>query len=442
MSKEKKMCSTFLVAAILFAMAIVPSVASAQTEKVIHQFALTDGADPNGALLIDSAGNIYGATATGGTSTACESGCGVVFEISPISGGGSHYRVIHEFASGDDGATPRTSLSMDASGRIYGTTMYGGGSTSEDCPTGCGTVFVLTPSSNGVWKESILHHFEAITDGRVPIDGVSIDAAGNLYGVTEFSLNSTGYIGQVYEISPNGTKWTFKTLHNFLPATDGYYPLGSVVLDSEGNLYGTTQFGAESAGCYNQGCGIIYELSPGSNGTWTESILYEFPSLDGPDGSIPSGRITRDAEGNIYGTTEYGGENASACPQSGCGTAFKLSNVAGTWQLTTLHSFGQGADGREPIGPVTLDSAGNVYGTTQYGGSSGRGTSWGNVFELSPNAGNYTYKSLHVFNNVAGGQIPWAGVTLDAQGDLWGTTFYGGSSNGDGYGVVFELKAP
>jgi uncharacterized repeat protein (TIGR03803 family) len=427
--------------------AALPSIAAAQvSETLVHQFTFTDGADPQGQLLVDSSGNIFGTTQNGGTSTACNGGCGLVFEISPKAGGGWLYRVIHDFQNQPDGAIPRTSLSMDSAGNIYGTTMYGG-TGAFDCTGGCGTVFMLSPTSTGYWTETILHRFQSLGDGREPIDGVTIDAAGNLYGVTQFSDNETQYIGEVYELSPSGGTWKFTTLHNFLPGgTDGDYPLAGVVLDSAGNLYGNTQFGGNPQGCYQQGCGVIYELSPSSSGTWTETILYVFQNLAGNGGSIPSGRIVRDAAGNIYGTTEYGGEISSNCPAPGCGTVFKLSNNNGTWTRETLHFFGQNAgDGKNPIGPLTIDAAGNLYGTTQYGGESlGTTISNGMAFKLSTVGTSAVYTPLHSFNSFAGGEIPWAGVTPDSQGNLWGTTYFGGifqQDYGDGYGVVFELKA-
>ncbi len=442
---SKTLCATFFSAVILAATAIPFSTAQT-SEAVIHQFTGPDGIDPNGELLVDSSGNIFGTTQNGGTGTACTGGCGVVFEISPKSGGGWQYRVIHDFQNQPDGATPRTSLSMDASGNIYGTTMYVG-TAAFDCSGGCGTIFMLSPSATGHWSETVLYRFQSLADGREPIDGVTIDAHGNLYGVTQFSDNDTPYIGELYELSPGGGKWTFTTLHNFLPGgTDGDYPLAGVVLDAAGNLYGNTQFGGNTSGCYQQGCGVIYELSPSSNGTWTESILYVFQNLAGDGGSIPSGRIALDSAGNIYGTTEYGGYISSNCPAPGCGTLFKLANNGGTWTRTTLHFFGDNTfDGKNPLGPVTLDSAGNVYGTTQFGGDNLSQTiPHGIVFKASTNGTGNTYAPLHSFNTIAGGEIPWAGVPLDSPGNLWGTTFFGGiyqTNYGDGYGVVFELPA-
>jgi hypothetical protein len=445
MTSRKTLRAT-ITALIVFATFALSSITAAQTsETVIHQFTGPDGIDPQGQLLIDSSGNIFGTAQNGGTGTACNGGCGVVFEISPVSTGGWHYRVIHDFNGGQDGANPRTSLSMDSGGNIYGTTLYGG-TVAFDCAGGCGTVFMLTPSAGGEWSEAILHRFQSLGDGRTPIDGVTIDAAGNLYGVTEFSDNNTLYIGEVYELSPSAGKWKFTTLHNFLPGgTDGYYPLAGVVLDAAGNLYGNTQFGGNTEGCYQQGCGVIYELSPGSSGQWTENILYVFQNLAGDGGSIPSGRIALDGAGNIYGTTEYGGYISSNCPAPGCGTLFKLVNEGGTWGRITLHFFGDdAADGKNPLGPVTLDSAGNIYGTTLYGGASlGATIPHGIAFKVSTNGTSDTYTPLHTFNNFAGGEIPWAGVTPDSQGNLWGTTYFGGifqQDYGDGYGVVFELK--
>jgi uncharacterized protein YceK len=416
---------------------------AASSEIVIHQFTGPDGTDPAGGLLIDAAGNIYGTAQNGGSGSACLSGCGTVFQLSPVGNGHFKYHVIHDFLSGQDGAIPQTTLIMDVAGNLYGTTTQGGdGGLNTYCFNGCGTVFKLSPSPNGHWSETILHRFQALGDGRTPIDGVTMDGAGNLYGVTEFSDNQTPYIGQVFELIPTGNHWRFKTLHNFQPGFDGYYPLSSVVLDAAGNLYGNTQFGGNASGCFQQGCGVVYELSPNTNGEWTENILYEFPNLAGDPGSIPSGRIALDSAGNIYGTAKYGGYEASTCTtQGGCGTVFKLSRVGGAWQRTTLHFFGQiASDGQNPFGRVTLDAAGNIYGSTQFGGAN---TNRGMVYKLSLAAdGSFDYNPLHSFVFTAGGSIPWAGVTPDANGNLWGTTYFGGiyqTDFGDGYGVVFEL---
>jgi uncharacterized repeat protein (TIGR03803 family) len=417
---------------------------AASSEIVIHQFNGPDGTDPAGGLLIDADGNLYGTAQNGGSGTACLNGCGVVFKLTPIGNGHFKYYVIHNFLSGQDGALPQTTLIMDAAGNLYGTTTQGGdGGLNTSCFNGCGTVFMLSPS-NGRWSETVLHRFQGSVDGRTPVDSVAMDGAGNLYGVTEFSDNSTPYIGEVFELSPGGDRWIFKTLHNFLPSSDGYFPLSGVVLDQAGNLYGNTQFGGNAAGCYKQGCGVVYELSPATSGDWTETILYEFPNLAGDPGSIPSGRVVLDSAGDIYGTAKYGGDATSNCTvQGGCGTVFKLSNVGGTWQRTTLHFFGRDlGDGINPFGRLTLDAAGNVYGTTQYGGVN---TNRGIVYKLSSHPdGSYTYNPLHSFTFTTRGSIPWAGVTPDPSGNLWGTTYYGGNiqqNSGDGYGVVFELTA-
>jgi hypothetical protein len=411
-------------------------------EIVIHQFSGGDGTDPAGGLFIDAKGNMFGTAQNGGAGTACLNGCGVVFELVPIGNGHFQYRVIHDFLSGLDGALPQTTLTMDAAGNLYGTTTQGGkGGLTTSCFNGCGTVFMLSPTPDGHWSERVLHRFQGLTDGRIPIDGVTMDAAGNLYGVTEFSDNTTLYIGEVYELELIHGKYHFKNLHNFLPRSDGYFPLSGVVLDSAGNLYGSTQFGGRAAGCFQQGCGVVYELSPSATGSWNETILTEFPSLGGDPGSIPSGRVVLDSAGNLYGTAKYGGFASVNCSsQGGCGTIFKLSNVGGTWQRTTLHFFGQApGDGQNPQGRLTVDAAGNIYGTTEFGGN---GTTRGIVYKLSPESdGSFTYNPLHSFVLISEGSLPWAGVTPDPSGNLWGTTFYGGNqqSSADGYGVVFEI---
>jgi uncharacterized repeat protein (TIGR03803 family) len=280
----------------------------------------------------------------------------------------------------------------------------------------------LSPAPGGGWTETVLHSFIADgQDGYIPTTGVIFDNAGNLYGTTSFGA---GY-GAVFELSPSaGGGWSERIIYNFNlnGSNDGRYPKG-LTFDSAGNIFGTTSNG----GIYclaNQGCGTVFELSPDGSGGWTEAVLYSFSG--GTDGGTPLAPPVFDAAGNLYGTTVGG-------------TVWELSPLqGGGWGLTTLYTFGPKPDGHSPwTGPVAFDSAGNLYGTTAMGGAYGY-DGYGTVYELSPNgSGGWTEQVLHSFGNSFDGVEPLAGVIIDADGNLYGTTSQGGI---DGGGTVYELS--
>jgi uncharacterized repeat protein (TIGR03803 family) len=251
--------------------------------------------------------------------------------------------------------------------------------------------------------------------------GMTSDSAGNLYGVTYYGGNSSNCgadigCGTVFELSPaGGTNWTMTTIYNFQNGADGAYPFVGLIFDAAGNLYGTNTAG----GAYN--AGVAFELSPSSGGNWTFTPLYSFGQS--AQSVPPTSPLVRDAAGNLYGVTSGGGRYFY-------GAAFKLSNVAGVWKETLLHSFGGAGDGSQPFGPLAIDAQGNLYGTTLGGGSS----TWGIVFELShqPN-GLWTENILY---NFASGGSPEAGVTLDSAHNLYGATYTGGAH---GAGGVYRL---
>jgi len=325
--------------------------------------------------------------------------------------------VLHSF-NDHDGNEPIGGVTFDSAGSLYGTTFYGGSST-------VGVVYQLKPSSAGNWKEKVLHTFSIDgTDGYWTPAGLTLDSAGNLYGVTWFG--GTADEGIVYKLSPNSDgSWTETILHNFVnDGTDGFYPHSSVILDAQGNLYGTTANGG--AGNY----GVVYELSP-SGGTWTETILHTFANTEGAN---PFGSLVFDAAGNLYGATSAGGGSSSAC-KYGCGTIFELSPSAGSWNVTVLHNFTTNPrDGRFPYCALVFDSGGNLYGMTSEGGSAGN---YGTVFELTPSGNSWKETILHVFNrNGTDGYYPFNGLIIDAAGNLYGTTQTGGFH---GQGIAFEL---
>jgi uncharacterized repeat protein (TIGR03803 family) len=335
------------------------------TTSMIHRFTGgQDGADPVAGLIADSEGNLYGTASAGGTY-----GHGTVFKLSPLSQGWK-ITVLHAFRSGNDGAQPTAPLVLDAAGNLYGTTVNGGST------KGGGTVFKVSPTSNGGWRESVLYGFTG-SDGVYPEGGVTLDSSGNVYGTT---LGGTFGHGNVFKLSPNLTgRWTETVLYNFTGTSDGDYPFGgSLVFDSAGNLYGTTAFGGSGTGCQSWlTCGTVFKVSPNIEGGWTETVIYNF--IGGADGSTPFSGLTFDVSGDLYGTTFSGG----ICNGNGygCGTVFELSpNLNGGWTKTTLYRFLGGKDGANPYPGVVFDSLGNLYGTTYSGGSQ---CGCGTVFSLS-----------------------------------------------------------
>jgi uncharacterized repeat protein (TIGR03803 family) len=410
-------------------------------EKVLHNFNGMDGEQSQAGLIFDAAGNLYGTTANGGTNTCGGSyGCGTVFELSPMAGGGWTETVLHNFEdNGSDGFYPQASLIFDAAGNLYGTTVNGGTSTCGG-GYGCGTVFELSPKPGGGWTETVLHSFGDGTDGANPYwGGLIFDAAGNLYGTTTGGGTDTcpQYgCGTVFELSPTGGgAWTETVLYSFHRGSDGHVPAAGLTMDATGNLFGTTTEGGTGNCLTGQthGCGTVFELSPTSGGRWTEAVLHNFGS--GSDGIYPTSSLTFDSAGNLYGTTQAGGIYDF-------GTVFELMAAAGGgWTETVVYTFNDnGADGYAPAaGALIFDAAGNLYGTTTYGGAYFFGT----VFKLTPTVrGTWTETLLHEFAG-PDGYSPWAGVIFDATGNLYGTTINGGTHQCNdqdfGCGTVFEL---
>ena len=322
-------------------------------EQVLHAFNGRDGGLSGTGLIFDAAGNLYGSTGGGGRYTrSCSAGCGVVFKLSPGANGWTE-TVLHYF-NGTDGFGP-SGVIFDAVGNLYGTTSGGG-------RFGCGNVFKLSPGTNGEWTEIVLHSFNN-TNGDVPSGGVIFDAPGNLYGVTQYGAKG---VGNVFKLTPGADgKWTETVLHSFYNVRAAS-PSGSLVFDSAGSLYGTASAGGRFLrSCPGNGCGSVFRLAPAANGKWTYNVLREF---DSTDGATPYAGLILDAVGNLYGTTVQGGEYGS-------GVVFKLSPGAhGKWTETVLHSFDNN-DGKGPFsGSLIFDAAGNLYGTTFEGGEYGFGT--------------------------------------------------------------------
>lgn len=409
------------------------TLAFGQTESILHDFiSMPHGGTPQAPLVADASGNFYGTTAWGGTY-----GWGAVFKLSLGANGKWTQTILYSFQGGTDGSTPVAGLIFDSAGNLYGTTS--GDTESYEFGSGCyvantcGTVFELSPNSNGSWTESVLHTFGAFGDGAFPLGPVIFDKAGNLYGTTEYG--GTGQFGTVFELSPSaGGTWTDSILYNFTDETDGGLPLAGVTFDAAGNIYGTTWYGGDINCNYEQGyqpygCGTVFELTHNSNGSWSESVLESF---DWENGAFPLGNVVLDAEGNIYGTTQYGpGLNCSA----GCGTVFKIAPSNGTWISSIVYTFAGGPDGQGPASGLVEDASGNFYGTTAGGGSTtGCTYGCGTVFEVTPTKGLvWTEKVLHSFAGSASapygadGYNPVAGLILDSAGNLYGTASQGGS---------------
>ncbi|MGA8429982.1 MAG: choice-of-anchor tandem repeat GloVer-containing protein [Candidatus Sulfotelmatobacter sp.] len=381
---------------------IVARGVQAQAEKVIYSFAGgSDGGSPNG-VVIDAKGNLYGTAAAGG------SGSGTLFELAPNGNGTWTETVLHTFSSdGIDGVRPDSGLVFDSSGNLYGTTSAGG-------QYGLGTIYELSPGSNGTSTEQILYSFGGNTDA-VPLGGgaLAIDGSGNLYGSSDPG-GAYGF-GTVFELirGSNGT-WKEAILHSFSGDNDGSQPESdTLILDHAGNVYGM----ANGGGPHDYG--LIFELSPESNGTWTEKTVHAFAGSS--DGGGPIGGVIFNASGDLFGAAY---------------SAFELTPGSnGIWTKKALYTFTGGSDGAYPSAPLVFDKAGNLYGTTDYGGNH-----HGTVFELSPNSnGTWTERVLHRFSTTAGdGYYPQiAPLVMDAKGNLYGTTGFGGAS---GAGVVYEVK--
>jgi uncharacterized repeat protein (TIGR03803 family) len=386
------------------------------------------------------------------------------------------FQVIHNF-TGPDGQDAYAGLTMDQAGSLYGTAVQGGA-------YGLGVVFKLKRSGTG-WILVPLYSFRGGADGANPESRVIIGPDGALYGTTigggGAGCDLQGGCGTVYSLKPPLTvcksalcPWRETVLHRFTGGADGSYPyLGDLVFDHSGNIYGTASGGG--LGC-EYGCGTVFQLSP-SMGSWTLNTIYSFTG--GSNGSYPAGGVIFDKAGNLYGTVPQGGD-------SGAGLVYKLTPSGAAWMESTIYAFG--TEAYQPLAGLIFDAAGNLYGTTVFGGSGGGGTvyevqpsngSWtatvlygfsgyegpmdklvmdsqgnlygtstltgddakGEVFKLAPSNGGWAFTELYAFTGGSDGYFPSGNVILDASGNLYGTTGAGGSGAGcgGGCGVVFEI---
>jgi uncharacterized repeat protein (TIGR03803 family) len=372
----------------LFCLASTWVLAQTYTETNLYSFGAssTDGTGPDGGLVRDAAGNLYGTTSAGGGSAACSGGCGTAFKLNTSN----KETILHVFTGGSDGADPVASLTLDKSGNLYGTTELGG--------LGNGTVFKITAAG----KYSILHTFGRLAgDGASPGGPLTLDADGNMYGTTAFG-GGTGF-GTVFRVSAKGVE---TILYNFTGGLDGATPEANVIRDAAGNIYGTaTAGGANSSG-------VLFELSSQN----VETVIYPFCSLaDCADGGLPT-YIVRNSQGVFFG-------NASEF-----GIIFEVTSEG---VETALHSFCLPGgidcdDGGGAIGPLLL-SGGNIYGT-----ASQDGATEGIVYELTT-----TGTETTLYNgSFRKGTFLFGGVVTDSVGNLYGTAAVGGSH---GVGSVFKL---
>jgi uncharacterized repeat protein (TIGR03803 family) len=290
-----------------------------------------------------------------------------------------------------------------------------------------GVVFRLS-ASGSAWKYDIVYNFTGQADGGAPLSGVVFDAGGNAYGTTSFG-GAQGH-GTVFRLTPRASApWTLQTLYAFAGGTDGAIPFGALLMDQSGALYGTTSIGGHShIGCL-QGCGTIFRLRQAAHGVWKERVLHRFLDAFG-EGAEPRAGLVADPAGNLYGTTYYGGDD-SVCSGMGCGTAFELRPLAhDRWKLNSFHHF-EVTDGAFPRGPVTLDGQGDLYGTAMQGGASNDGT----IFRFKNSSGRWRMGKPFGFDG-DDGRMPTGPLTFGPVGVIYGTTYSGGAPF---WGTVFSI---
>ena len=360
--------------------------------------------------------------------------------------------VLYNFAGSSDGLYPESSLTFDSAGNLYGTTTLGG-------PFGNGTIYELSPNGNGGWNKSLLYAFTGAADGGYPTSNLVFDSAGNLYGKA-YGGGAYGY-GVVFELSLAEGNWAEAVLYNFASDSGDEANPGNLIMDPAGNLYGTIDAGVfeltpSVGGWTNQmifsvetisgltmdaagnifGTGILpdgwgtYQLSPNGNGAWNPTTLHIFAGV-GHDGDAAWGTPVADLAGNVFGTTCFGGTY-------GGGIVYKLRLIAegknkGLWIESILHSFKGGLDGACPMAGLALDAAGNIYGSTMEAGY----FSYGTVFELASPQGKRDYKEKLLWSfNGADGEQPYSSLILDGAGNLYGAGMQGGANT---RGIIFEV---
>ncbi|MBV9571361.1 MAG: hypothetical protein JO056_08980 [Alphaproteobacteria bacterium] len=338
---------------------------------------------------------------------------GTVWQLHPNGDGTWTHTVLYNFTGGADGAEPYKGVTLDAAGNLYGTAVTGGGGV---CEGGCGVAYKLTKDSGGSFTQSVIHQFQGTDDGQGPGARLTVDDSGNVYGMAP--IGGVNGMGTIYQMTPaQHGKYKFKVLYAFNGADGIGGSAGALVLRS-GDLYG-----AATAGGAN-GSGSIYRLKQNKMGRWKFAVLYSFK--EEPDGGFPYGGLTFDALGNIYGTTYYAGENDVGC-------VWQLSPHKGRWKEQVLYSFQGGADGAASIANVNFDSAGNLYGTTSEGGAAGTGV----IFKLKPGAHGWKESVVHSFAGPPDGAFAYNGMVNGESDTFYGATVHGGSDN---EGAIYEFK--
>lgn len=382
---------------------------SAQAQTITSIYSPVEGGDPYGtgslaALTSDNSGNLYGTTFNGGLYQE-----GQIFEVSPNGSGGWTGTTIFTF-NGTNGANPGYGPMLYKNGNLYGTTLSGGS-------YGYGTVFQLTPSAGG-WTETILYSFNNQQYNQEPVNGLVMDPKGNLYGTTFNEILGKNYGGGVFELSPSGGGWTEQLIYAFPRGN-----LAGLAMDDSGNLYGIGSTGNSPT---------VFELSQDFEGSWIPKILYTFsPTMgDGSPGGAavgPNGTLALSQEGNLIGANAGVGKYLESVFE-----LIRPANPNSKWTIKVLHTFKGGTDGANPLAGVTLDGYGNIFGTTVYGGANNQGV----VYELFNDYGGKYTESVLASVSQANGIYANGGVLLDSAGNLYGTTSFGGNYN---LGIVYQL---
>jgi uncharacterized repeat protein (TIGR03803 family) len=407
---------------------------AAPQESVLYSFGGIDGAGSLSGVIADASGALYGTTVFGGTRSI-----GTVFKLTPGSSGYTE-SVLYNFRGGTDGSKPFGGLVEDRAGDFFGVTIIGGGGADM------GTVFELIPAGSH-YRETVLYSFSGGLDGGQPIGPPVMDSAGGIYGVTQFG-GPTGS-GVVFKLTPSGTGYTQRVIYAIPGNADGYLPQAGLTIARNGWIYGTTYYGGDMSSCNGAGCGTVFRIAQTSSG-YAGKVIYRFHGGGLSDGALPLGVPTVDNRtGDVYGTTQYGG---NGCRGIGCGVVFKLSPSSAGYTQNILYSFTGKTDGFDPQGQLLLTASGKLFGTVALGGIRCNGIGCGAVFVLRPTPSGYVHRTLYNFLGPNDGADPESsGLIADTNGALYGTTRSGGSASqcADGgpggvvgCGIVFKLVPP
>jgi uncharacterized repeat protein (TIGR03803 family) len=406
------MRAAFVATAVMGAVCAQP--AQAAKLKAIYSFqAGNDGSFPRGGVIADPKGRLYGTTSSGGAGHG-----GVVYELAKTKGAGWSQTTLFAFSGGNDGGNPQAGLLRDAKGNLYGTTLSGGAD-------GQGVVYELSPPAKGgdTWTQKVLWTFTGGNDGGQPTCSLIMDAAGNLYGTTDWG--GTGVVGTVFELSPppkGQQDWTETVLYNFTGNSDGGEPYGRMLLGSDGNLYGTT------AGYGEFNYGNVFKLTSNGSG-WDLSVLHAFSG--GPDGEVPRDGLIQGPDGTLYGATAGFSESY--------GNVFSIAPDGSNYTVLWEVAGGQGFTGNGPWQALSMDADGALYGATYADGQ----TAAGEIFKLAPpKKGQQAWRAkvLYAYQGGAAGEFPYTSVLADAAGHLYGTSYGTAGQFGFYPGTVWSIK--